>query len=324
MPPLVSVIVLNYNGREFVEKCLRSLAMTYYPRLQIIVVDNGSTDSSRHWLTESFSSIFPDSPASKLILNPINVGFGAGNNLGLQHAEGKYITFLSIDTEVDPKWITELVGVMEKNPDVGISQGKLLLIGDKGRIDSVGGSLSPSGFGRVIGHREVDEKQYDKIREIFTVSGAAFMVRRSLLQEIGSFDPALFMYYEDTDLCIRARLRRYRILCVPTSIVYHARGGIANKELSDTRRLYHYTRNRLAITFKNYKLPNCLRYVLLSSLVRLPYTVLRATATRDNSELSGVLSFGLDLRKFTKERRKIQENRALGDSELFEQMARLQ
>ena len=213
--PLVSVIILNWNGLEHLKDCLPSMTAQNYENLEIIVVDNGSTDGSIEYIQKEF----PDTVT--LIRNAENVGFCIGNNIGIEVASGEYLVVLNNDTELDANWISALVDIAEKHPDVGMFASKILSFYDRDKIDCVGHLIYPDGLSRGRGRGETDNGQYDQIEEVIFPSGCAAFYRKAMLDEIGLFDEQFFIYVEDSDLGMRGRLAGWKCLYVPQAIVYH-------------------------------------------------------------------------------------------------------
>jgi len=251
MMPRVSIIILNFNGKQFLEKCLSSVFQTKDSNFEVIFVDNGSSDGSVDLVHEKFC----DRANIKIVACAKNMGYPIGNNIGVRHARGEYLIFLNPDTWVEPDWIFNLVKVLESDSTIGIAQAKLLL--DKNTIDSVGGELNCYGFGRIRGHKEADNGQYDKISEIFYPSGAAFITRKKLWEMIGGFDPIYFIGHEDADLGWRVWDSGYRVVMAPEAIVYHKRRAITSSYPMISK--YFSLRNRLIILLKNHSLKNLLR-----------------------------------------------------------------
>ncbi len=257
---LVSIIIVNFNGEIFLQKCLTSVLKTNYSNIEVIVVDNGSTDGSSE-LLRSFSY---DSRI-KLIMNEKNLGFAQGNNVGIELAAGDYVVFLNNDTIVEPNWITEFVKVLESNFTIGAAQSKLLLLDSPSILDCAGNfsDFYAITFARGLGEKDVGKYECD---EIFTCKGASMIVRRKVIEQVGTFDSDFFTYYEDTDLCWRIRLAGYKILYVPTSIVYHKGSGsiptVGIKSLFF--QVYLMKRNRITTLLKNYEIQNLIKYLSLS------------------------------------------------------------
>jgi GT2 family glycosyltransferase len=258
--PQVSVIILNYNGKAFIAKCLSSVLKSDYSNFEVILVDNGSTDGSIEMTKELFSG----DRRLKVIENSRNLGFAEGNNVGARHARGEYIVFLNVDTEVDQGWLRELVKVMASDSKIGAAQCKLLLAQDKSRLESAGHYIDYVGIESVestIVLGEVDRGQYDRVRDIFYARGAAMAIKKYVFFKAGMFDPAYFIDHEEIDLCWRIRLSGYRVVFVPRSIVYHYGSAIAGKREDNPFILFNLRKNHIMSLLKNYELRNVLKYL---------------------------------------------------------------
>jgi len=258
---LVSVVILNYQGKEFLSFCVASVLRSSYRRLEVVIVDNGSRDGS----IELAEGLFGKDPRVKIVKLKGNVGFAAGNNAGVKYCTGKYVVFLNNDTVVDRMWITELVKVMEKRPDAGALQSKLLRLSNPKIFDSTGDFVDYFGLSFCRASGEEDRGQYNHLDEIFSARAAAMMVRSSTLKDVGVFDDSFFMIFEDIDLGWRIRLRGYKVLYVPSSVVYHY-GEATTRRVDYGIRIFHGTKNLIAMVLKN----KCLSELLKFN--PLPYT----------------------------------------------------
>ena len=245
--PLVSVVVVNWNGKEYLEKCLPSLEKQTWPNFEVILVDNGSTDDSLNFVEENYSDFV------KVVRNSENLGFPEGCNTGIQTARGKYIAVLNNDTEVDSRWLEELVKVAEKDEKVGMCATKIYSYYDRKIIDNVGHLVYPDGLNRGRGRLEVDKGQYDIEEEVFSPSGCAALYRRRMLDEIGLFDETYFAYGDDIDLGIRGRLAGWKCVYVPSAVVYHMY-SMAYGKYSPLKAFY-VERNRIWVLLKLFPLP---------------------------------------------------------------------
>ena len=261
---MVSVVILNFNGKKFLSKCLSSLFKSDYPNFEVILVDNASTDES----IELVQRYFCQYSNLRIICNNRNLGFAEGNNIGAKAAKGKYVVFLNNDTEVDPEWLKELVMVLESDETIGAAQSKLLLF-DRKTIDSAGDFINFYGKGWMRGCGEEDKDQYDRIDEIFSARGAGMIVRRQILRKVDYFDSDFFMICEDIDLCWRVRLNGYKVVFVPRSIIYHFGSGTRKKFERPAQSQYYNTRNSLVMLIKNYNLKNLLMGAIVNALVEL-------------------------------------------------------
>nr|MBC7245837.1 glycosyltransferase family 2 protein [Chloroflexota bacterium] len=211
--PLVSVIIVNYNGRHYLEACLRSLLSNNLPPHEIILVDNASTDDSVSYAQRAFPSV-------RVICNQANLGFGPGCNAAARYARGQYLAFLNPDTVVKPGWLEALIAALQADPQAGLATPKILLLADPERINTCGNEVHYTGLTLCRGFGMMYDA-FPHLEEVSAVSGAAFAIRRDLFAALGGFDEAFFLYMEDTDLSWRACLAGYRCLYVPSSIVLH-------------------------------------------------------------------------------------------------------
>ena len=216
--PRVSVIVLNYNGRQWVDGCLSGLiSQRDAPEFETLLVDNGSRDNSVNFVR----TVYPD---VRIIDNERNLGFAAGNNVGARHAVGEWLTFLNNDTIPDPRWLAALWNASHSNPERGIITSRIVFMDDPSVIDSAGDGYLRAGGAFKHGHGGRADA-FAVSREVFGACGGAFMIRRDLFEALGGFDERFFMVYEDVDLSYRARLRGERVWYAADAVVRHAGSG---------------------------------------------------------------------------------------------------
>jgi GT2 family glycosyltransferase len=268
-PPLVSIIIVNCNGRGFLQGCLESIFNQSCSDFEIIFIDNGSTDDSVQYVKEKFPDVI-------IIENRENLGFARANNQGIAIAKGKYIALLNNDTVVDREWIKSLLAKAESfSEKVGMWAGKILSMQEPGKIDSVGGlMISPDGIAKGRGRLEEDVGQYDNDDEVFIPSACAALFKKEMLDEIGLFDEDFFAYCEDTDIGLRARLAGWRTVSVPKAVVYHYYSGTTGKYTS--MKAYLVERNHVWLAVKNFP---------LSRLLFFPFY----TIWRDMFQVYGIL-----------------------------------
>ena len=217
--PLVSIIIVNFNGAKFLHSCLEAVWQCDHLDFEVIVVDNGSTDSScdllRH-LEEQHSNL-------KAIFLPENLGPSAARNQGARVAKGMYFAFLDNDTRPQPGWLTSAVRTLSENSRRGACQCKLLLEDTDGIIDCVGEYLGQNGFlvQAAIAGQERDMGQHDQVKSILAAKSAGMVVTREAFVAAGGFDDDYFMYLEDTDLCWRIWLSGFQVITAPNSVVHH-------------------------------------------------------------------------------------------------------
>jgi len=242
--PLISVIILNWNGREYLCSCVDSVKEQTYPNIEIILVDNASTD-------HSLEALPPISNPLRIIVNPRNLGYGGGNNRGIQEARGRYIFVVNSDTEIKPDCVAHLWKGIEADPCTGVTTPKILLYHQRDRIDAAGLSVYPDGLSIGRGRLEPHER-YDRMEEVFFGSGCASLFRKEMLEQIGLFDEDFFAYAEDTDLGWRARLAGWKAFFVPEAVVYHHHSKALGAY--SPRKAFLVERNRIWVAWKNFPL----------------------------------------------------------------------
>ncbi|MBW4509769.1 MAG: glycosyltransferase family 2 protein [Scytonematopsis contorta HA4267-MV1] len=248
----VSIILVNYNGADVLPNCLNSLEK-YIDKTEceIILVDNASSDGSPEFVAESF-------PKINLIRLPKNIGFGAGNNAGAQVAKGEFLFLLNTDTILTSNIIPFLKDLMQKRPEVGAIGPKLLnhdgsfqvsiskQIGIKGEFQTrkMHQSTQENDKLRLI------EQEYQDIKEVDIIVGAAYFIRADLFNSLSGFDEKFFMYFEESDLCERVKNKGYKILYTPQVSLIHLKGvstqKVANAMVVEYRRsqLCFYQKHR--------------------------------------------------------------------------------
>lgn len=242
-PPETSVIILNRNGRELLAPCLESvLAQEVQGGFEVVCVDNGSDDGSGDLVRESF-------PGVRLVEAGRNLGFAAGNNLGLREATGRYIVLLNNDTRARPGFLAALRRRAASNPKAAAVTAKLLFAARPDVIQNAGVLLLDDGAGVDRGAGEPDSETYAAAAEVFGFCGAGALLRREALEDAGTFDEAFFMYYEDTDLSWRLRLRGWHILYEPAAIVEHVHAATTGEWSAFFT--FHADRNRILMLLKN-------------------------------------------------------------------------
>jgi len=244
--PKVSIIIVNYNGKELLQKCLDSLLKVNYDNFEIILVDNNSTDGSVEFITKNYPSLI-------IIKLDSNKGFAEPNNVAAKISKGKYLLFLNNDTVVTPNFISEMVKVMETDKKIAICQS--LLLKPDGSVDSSGDFIDHLG---VVYNSKTE---IDEIREVSSARGASMLVRSDIFEKLDGFDQKFFVTFEDVDLCWRSWILGYRVLIIPTSIVYHE-GGITIKKIK-SEIAFHGFKNQLAMKITNFEPILAMRNMML-------------------------------------------------------------
>lgn len=235
-----SIIIVLYNGIKYLPASLESVQAQVGSPAEIIVIDNASSDGGAAWIAEHY-------PGVQLVRNEKNTGFAAACNQGAALAKGDTFIFLNQDTRVCPGWLDGLVRPLDADPTIGVVTSKLLLMMAPDKIDMCGQNIHYSGlaFGR---GSLAQADQYHEPALVSAVSGASFSIRRDLWEKLGGFDPQNFMYYEDTDLCLRSWLAGYSSYYSPDSVAYHD-----DRLMPSTNAIYYSARNRWALLLKIWK-----------------------------------------------------------------------
>jgi len=249
--PKVSIIIPTYNGLELLRISIPAVLKTHYPNIEVIVVDNGSSDGSVSFL----STVYPN--VSVISLKE-NKGVVIPYNLGASAAHGSLVSFLSNDMEVDPDWLLPLVLGMECNERVACCDSKFINYYERDKIDYSGGAgrfMDNYGNAYNRGGGEIDKGQFNIQEEVFH---GLLLFKKDLLMKVGGFDESFFAYYDETDLCWRLRRLGYKILFVPESVVYHM-GSVTSSDRSSKKKpkkkrkiiMFHFYKNRLRMLIKN-------------------------------------------------------------------------
>jgi len=247
--PKVAIVILNWNGQNYLEKFLPSLLATAYDNKEIIVADNGSTDESVSLLEQQF-------PKIKLIRFNENNGFAKGYNMALQNIQAEYYAIINSDIEVQEGWLIPIINLLEQDKLNAACQPKLLSYKDKKIFEYAGGAggwLDSFGYpfarGRVFDICEEDKGQYDTTERVFWVTGAAMVIRSNVFHEMKGFDEYFFAHQEEIDLCWRMQLAGYKLYCCPSSVVYHVGGGTLPR--GNSLKTYLNFRNNQIMLYKN-------------------------------------------------------------------------
>jgi len=305
---LVSVVILNYNGRRLLEDCVESVLRQDYPNLEVIMADNASDDDS----VEYIKTRYPD---VRVIEYPENCGFSSGNNKAARQATGQYLFFLNNDTRLDTHCISELVdAAVYHDADIyGCS------------VTDFEGSMPP----RIMG---CDFMGFPFRGRFFYVEGCAFFIRRDAFFELAGFDEDYFMFYEDLDICWRARLMGMVIRYVDAAIVRHLGGATlsgGNPEYrgytTNYQRRYLGERNNMRTLLKNYKLLTLLLvlpvYFLMNIFEVIALIILGGNLKAANCYLRAYLDNLRYLPHIIVKRRKVQKSRVVGDLEIIRCMS---
>ena len=284
--PLVSIIIVNYNGKRFLKECLSTVLGSKYPNFEVIFVDNASTDKSLDFV----SSVFSKNRCLKIIRNHKNLGFGPANNVGFKQAKGDYIVFLNNDTSVEPGWLAILVEAMESDGTIGLASPVVLNF-DGMTIQSAGilkcDYITPSiWFGM---NKDYFKETFPKVFDISSVIGAAMITKRLFLEQIGMFDPKYFYYYDDDYLSFRTWIAGKRVVTVSESKVRHFLGGTSGN--NDLFKYRHGFIDNVSLIFDIYlNLFDLSKVLFIFFVNRVFYeSLLTRKITRFRGSISGAL-----------------------------------
>ncbi|MGP8216292.1 MAG: glycosyltransferase family 2 protein [Bacteroidia bacterium] len=303
----VAVVILNWNGKTFLEQFLPEVVANTGDVAEIYVADNASTDDSIEFLKKTYPSIH-------LVQNPLNGGFAAGYNLSLSQVKADYYVLLNSDVKVTPGWIKAPIEMLEKNRTVVAVQPKIKSFFEPQQFEyagAAGGFIDVYGYpfcrGRIFDTIEKDEGQYNDEREIFWATGACLFIKASVFHEMGGFDEDLFSHQEEIDLCWRMKLKGYKIMFCPNSEVLHYGGGMLPK--SNPFKTYLNFRNNLIILCKNHP-ARALKQIVFQRMILDGLAALRFLLQADFGDFWAILrAHGHFYRTFGKtwqKRRKVQ------------------
>ncbi len=262
----VAIVILNWNGKSWLEKFLPSVVEhTTLPEYEIVVADNGSTDDSINFTQTNYPNI-------TIVALDKNYGFTGGYNRALKEVEAKYFVLLNSDVEVSKNWLNILTTQMESDDNIAACQPKILAYNDKNSFEyagASGGFIDSLGFpfcrGRIFFTAEKDTQQYNTTTNIFWATGACLMIRADLYKQTGGLDEDFFAHMEEIDLCWRLQNLGYKIQVVPDAVVYHVGGGTLAQ--GNPRKTFYNYRNNLAMMFKNLPFPNNITTVFARMIV---------------------------------------------------------
>jgi GT2 family glycosyltransferase len=316
-----SVIVVNFNAKEYLEKCINSILQSNSPDCEIIVVDNGSADGSRELLRDKFHD------KVKPIFLEENFGPALARNKGAEASRGKYLCFLDNDTEVHPDWAVEAIKEFENQEKIGVIQSKLLLAKERNKIDYVGEYLGQNGFlvqKAVTG--EKDCGQYNQNIDILAAKSAGMFIRKNVFEKIGGFDEDYFIYMEETDLGWRSWLAGFECRLAWKSIVFHEFGTsriFLGDKVSKRNAKFHGCKNYILTLFKNLEKKNLIKIFLPHIFLWLGlagYFFLTFRFKEGNWIIRGIIWNLSYLPESIKKRKFVQGNRKISDDQLFKKV----
>jgi GT2 family glycosyltransferase len=305
----VTSIIVTHNGRNHVEACLRSLALASERAPSVLVVDNGSADDTVEIVRQSF-------PTARLLTQHRNLGYGCANNAGARLVDTEYIAVINQDIVSVLGWLDHLVDALDADQSAALATPMVLLRDDPDRVNACGNAPHYTGITVCRGYN-LPAARFERQEEVAAISGAAFLIRRSVFESLGGFDSLFFLYLEDTDLSLRAALAGHRCLFVPSAVVFHAFEPHFSLE-----KLAWLERHRHAMLLKLYRwrtLVFLAPALLLAEVVVVGYSVLRGPRGVQ-AKLAAYLWVASHLGQILDRRRQAQAQRRLSDGELLARM----
>jgi GT2 family glycosyltransferase len=330
MPPLVSIVIPNWNGKKYLKDCITSLRGQTHNDLEIIVVDNASEDDSVEYLQKNF-------PETKVIQHDRNLGFGAANNTGIKAARGKYIMMLNNDTVLEPECIKELIKGIEKDKKYGACASKILLRNEDNLLDVAGIAVCLDGLSIGRGRLENSNKYYNE-EEVFFASDCACLYKKEMLDDIGLtdeiYDTDFFAYADETDMGWRAQLAGWKCIYNPKAVVHHLHSASSSNYSSF--KAFLVERNRIWVAVKS--LPASFIFMgIFYTLLRYYYQALGAFTGKgaagrfvkevDKMELVKILfkanaSAAAGLPKMLRKRREIMKKKRVSNRDIYRVLKR--
>ncbi len=306
---LVSIIILTYNCKNDLPDCLPNIIKQSYPNKEIIVVDNCSTDGTASFIKTNYLEI-------RVVESDTNLGYPGGNNYGVTQAKGEYIVIVNPDTIPHNNWLEELIKPLNENPDIAITTSKILIYDNNDLINTCGNYSHFTGLDFCRGLSK-DSSNFNIPEELGAFSGCSFAIRREAFENIGGFDADFFLYEEDVDLSWRARLLGYKIMFVPTSIIYH-------KYMLTLQpwKEYYLERNRHIMLLKNYSLKMLILAIpalIVTEIVTTGYAIYAGIPYILN-KLRAYWWIFLNINGILHKRSLIQKNRRISDKEFTEEL----
>ena len=304
----VTIIIVNWNGIQFLPKCLDGLRRQTFKDFFTILVDNGSEDNSVKFVTHHY-------PEIKVISLPKNIGFSAANNIALKSINTEYIALLNNDAVPDSNWLARLVQALDENPKAGFAASKLLFYSQPEMIDRAGDAHTRAGVGFLRG-RGCLASDYSKQEWIFGACAAAAIYRTDMLKNIGHFDENFFLLYEDVDLSFRAQLMGYKCLYVPEAIAYHMASSSIVRDSSTS--IFYGHRNLEWVYLKNMPAKLIFKTIVSHILYDVASLLFFITRGRGKDYIRAKISAIKGFHKMLEKRREIQKNKNVSDHVIWD------
>ncbi len=312
---MISIIIVNWNWKKWLEKCITSLLKQTYQDFEIIFVDNASTDDSIEYMKNTFQD-----SRIKIIKNTENSGFAWGNNIGFQNSKWKYILLLNNDTWVEESFLQNFIKAFDEIPNLWSAQSKLVLMNNQDNLDACWSFWTDLTF---IYHIWIGKNKtiplYNTAFPVFTNKGASMIIKREVIEEIWFLDDDFWCYYEETDLCHRIWIAWYECWYYPNATCYHAMWWTAitfKKSYIE----FHNFKNKLLSFLKNFELSNLFKIIPIYILLCIVISFVRLFSGKLWLFLVVYKAFWwnlVNIQETLKKRKKIQKSRKKSDAEVF-------
>jgi len=313
--PFISIIIVNYNGKKWLDSCLSSLHKQSYPNYEIILVDNNSLDGSIEFIEKHF-------PRVQLVKLSENIGFAGGNNEGYKKAKGDYILLLNNDTKVGKTFLSDFLKAFDEIPNLGIAQSKLLLM-NKNQLDTCGGFWTSTSFLYYYGNfKDPDLPIYNKPFPVFTCKGASVLIKREVIEKIGLFDERFWNYYEETDFCHRAWIAGWESWYWTKAVCEHAMGGTSLTFKNDFIQ-FHNFKNKLCSYLKNLSMFELVKTLPIFLILNIAIGTIWLFQGKWRHSIAIIKAIWWNIVHFPEtmmKRRKIQGSRKLSDSSIWQKV----
>lgn len=315
---LISIIIINYNGKKWLKKCFDSLLNQTYKNFEIIFVDNASIDDSIEFLKTNYSD-----KRIKIIKSKKNLGFAGGNNLGVDNSKGEYVLLLNNDTWVTEDYLEKFIKAFQEIPNAGSVQSKIILMNNTDKLDICGSYWTDSSFLYHYGYGKNQAlEKYNKTMPFFSNMGAAMLIRRDIIDKISLFDDDFWCYYEETDFCHRVWLAGHECWYYPKAVVYHAKGGTSTK-FDDSIIQFHNFKNKLLSFIKNFESFSLIKiiptYLILNTGLSF-YFLFKGKFKNFFAFYKAIWWNIKNIKSTLEKRRRIQNLRVKSDKDIFKQV----
>jgi len=303
MPPLVSIVIPNWNGAAHLPTCLDSLQKQTYKPLEVIVADNASSDGSQELLASRFAW-------AKLEQLPINRGFTGACNAGIRAARGEIVILLNNDTETEPTWVAEVVAAFDRHPEAGLVASKMLLFDRRDTLHTAGDYYRVDGLPGNRGVWQTDSERYNIEEYVFSACGGSAAYRRTMLDQIGLLEDSFFFSCEDIDLAWRAQLAGWKCVYTPRAVVYHRLAATGGGPTAS----YYDGRNFIRVIARDYPGPLLRKHwpSVVGAQARLAWDAFKAwRGAAARARLRGMLAGLLSLPRTLAQRQRIQASRTV-------------